>query len=1280
MVPRTNPRARPTIAVPNKKRRQKSPVNRLEIKTPKVKVSARVHPYQIQQKPIPLIPQPYFANLNIILAKDKILERLRKTSFTRVSEGREKWLDLFFEQQQMQHTHPKNTYSQVHLNELTSCSLSDKTDFIISSSMTPRVKDFCHLSQCVTLEFLNLNFEMGVEFVQRTITLPVESVKTPKLSVALVYLYTALLAMLANLAYDTMAVVGFSRRRFSCEFFRPWQFQFKSFIPDFCSGFASKESVKRWRKRPKLPAIFRHPVRSLAVLIILCYSIHLARSTDLNQHNYDAFFRNNMIYAKMGTASLNNQHITYSVKYLPCEKITYLKRMKNIVDNHRKMCEKTVKITDEMDYIDEIAGKDKKFTYLNDKMTLRQGKIACNRIGLSLVEVRTSEQRNDLSEFMDKHNINVTFANIDYDPKSKELYYGSGVVVNPYRPFETVWRIHKNHVYYYTYPGFHNKWYTTTIAKLLTSSKTKNNFAFTYILDKRPNQGTIRLCQEIADNENERGSEKEVGMPLTTNIICEAKPSGTKEQIAITDSWRTSCRENQKQLEQDYYKISKLINSVMPWNLKENVMQDSALYFGQNIFNLEQMAKQRKNKTEKREKRFVDDSIAEAFLENSNVDIHDTWNQILSEVKRDEPHMKLNLQEQLVLTEAEIKSAWKDYIKDFGIEFEELCNIAATYEENSREKYEIIPPDGRSTMDYEDLERVPRGAVGAVLKVLYKAFKMGSLVYQGTKFFNSIEFSTTKSPKDSSYRGDVERDLRNNDRSYGASDFKLPFKSKEQEFMTKAPKIFITMGLEEQNILRKFYFDYDYLYKVAKVLHHIVFDLNYKPPISAVLDKERLMKISDTVYRNVGIRLSGDPALVQPQIQTSNTSFVLLLNIPIENPRKEATIFKVEPIALWHNNTRYITKPRSEYVAFFNSEARYCILTHLEAIQCLLKKHCLTGQAIKKIPIKGLCGISHFSERFNPQNDKSCLYLRDQEHSMFARVYQDKIFISSNPLKTTVLAVNCLSKRLQKTGHDGILPISGIHSVPLPWSCRASTDDGKIEFYPQLTNPRSDPTTVDPIFLIKSGIIKHDHPSSFKRANISKLLLNQVKAADENSNKILIIMLSCTAALFFLLLAATSIAFTVYYNKIRNAKQGQSKQIDKAEIGKPTITKIIEEIDTLELKQPFVPTEPTQNKQISVSSSSSQSGRYQCRKPPLISDINLYEAIIKRDPKVKKKEDKDILLNHDTMKVNGFVDWTIKEVAWEILTDENPDTSDPILATKAKNYIDNFDRAYGEDE
>ena len=160
MVPRTNPRARPTIAVPNKKRRQKSPVKRLEIKTPKVKVSARVHPYQIQQKPIPLIPQPYFANLNIILAKDKILERLRKTSFTRVSEGREKWLDLFFEQQQMQHTHPKKTYSQVHLNELTSCSLSDKTDFIISSSMTPRVKDFCHLSQCVTLEFLNLNFEI----------------------------------------------------------------------------------------------------------------------------------------------------------------------------------------------------------------------------------------------------------------------------------------------------------------------------------------------------------------------------------------------------------------------------------------------------------------------------------------------------------------------------------------------------------------------------------------------------------------------------------------------------------------------------------------------------------------------------------------------------------------------------------------------------------------------------------------------------------------------------------------------------------------------------------------------------------------------------------------------------------------------------------------------------------------------------------------------------------------------------------------------------------------
>ena len=491
---------------------------------------------------------------------------------------------------------------------------------------------------------------------------------------------------------------------------------------------------------------------------------------------------------------------------------------------------------------------------------------------------------------------------------------------------------------------------------------------FTYVLDKRPSFTTIRLSQEVADNENESGNEAKVGTPYITNIICEEKPSGTKEEIAITDSWRMSCRENQIQLEQDYFKISKLINSVMPWNLKENVMQDSALYFGQNIFNLETMAKQMKNESKEKTKRFADDSLAEAFVDNSNIDIHDTWNQILSEVKRDEPHMKLNLQEKLVVTEKEIKSAWKDYIKDFGIQFEELCNIASTYEKNSREKYVMINEEDNLVED--DFERVRRAAVGAVLKVLYKAFKMGSLVYQGTKFFNSIEFGTTKSTKVSSFMSNTERDLRENEAAYGASEFKLPFKSKEQEFLAKAPKIFITMGLEEQNILRQFYFDYDYLYKVAKVLHHIVYDLNYKPPISAVLDRERLKKISDTVYRNVGIRLSEDPALVQPQIQTSNTSFVLLLNIPIENPRKEATIFKVEPIALWHNNTRYTTKPRSEYVAFLDSEARYCVLTHLEAIQCLLKKHCLTGQPIRKIPLKGSCGISHFSERFEPKEDK----------------------------------------------------------------------------------------------------------------------------------------------------------------------------------------------------------------------------------------------------------------------------------------------------------------------
>ena len=115
------------------------------------------------------------------------------------------------------------------------------------------------------------------------------------------------------------------------------------------------------------------------------------------------------------------------------------------------------------------------------------------------------------------------------------------------------------------------------------------------------------------------------------------------------------------------------LKSNLSYGIKENVMQDSALYFGQNIFNLETMAKQMKNESKEKTKRFADDSLAEAFVDNSNIDIHDTWNQILSEVKRDEPHMKLNLQEKLVVTEKEIKSAWKDYIKDFGIQFEELC-------------------------------------------------------------------------------------------------------------------------------------------------------------------------------------------------------------------------------------------------------------------------------------------------------------------------------------------------------------------------------------------------------------------------------------------------------------------------------------------------------------------------------------------------------------------------------------------------------------------------------
>ena len=1129
------------------------------------------------------------------------LSKLERAHPAKMTEARSQW--KIFRQQKGHSKRKPNLYSPEHISKLGNGSNLTKEDFLISFALTPTIKNFCHESQTCEISYTDMQVHPNFEMIQRSEILPVENVKSCALPIAIAYMYMSLRLSLTNMANEFMSLIGYrARSKRTLGFFKPWAWLGKTTIPRICSPFTSKSSMQKQQKRPTAPAWIQHPNRTLLVLtIFILFTARRAKATDLNQHRYKADIRNNFIFNQMGTATINPQTVTYSVKYVPCEKIRYLSHMKTLLDTHALICKRKFKITNPKDYDHEIEAQSKvkageyvlkgSYTLLTDRLDFMAAQKACKRLGLTLLEIHNNDEKDAVATFMSKQNLTVVWANIELKPMYKELVYGSGKIVNPTRPFESAWTNYNNETEHKTLTEILKDYYIYL-----------NDFLLTYHLQEEEEQRSIRLYREQSKNLYEVGPDSAVGKAYVTNVICEKRSGNSHNYKIITDSWRKECNKMHETMTADYDKVATLIDSVMPYKFKSVVNQKSALYFGQDIYTL------------KNERLTLP---TEAPPNADDLDQISSANSSSTDTEPNSANKSKRNAEDFTVTSNQIKDAWKNYTKDWGMSFDQICEIADKYEKDKDKKFEI--DDG--------LKRERRIPIMPMTKVLLAAIKMGALIYEGVKFFNGIK--THSKPNEALYYSKDNNDLRKANLETPDT-FDLPFESINQENLENGPPLFITLANEQLLIIHQFYRDHDYLSNMGKMLHRLAYDLNFRPDVSMVLNKRRMKKIADTIEEQVDIKVTSDPTLVKPVVQTTNASFILILPVPIVDTKKEATLFSITPIPLFQNGIRYNTNPTSKHVAFFNSESRYVSLSPLEMLQCITKPYCQTANQVRKVSIQDTCGISEYSKRFSPRKGSSCVYFKDQDQTTFTKVFQDKIIVSSDPKKTKTFLINCLSKNLQDIGNDGVITQSGVSTLSIPWSCRATLESENVDLYPQLMDPRSDIETANPVTFINESYTPLGYSADFK-----------VRAIETQT----MIIFSTTIILFIIIaLAASTVA---YYIRKRNHSNKDNFTINPAQL----------EIETYN--------EPSET-------SNSSSEKYH-NNSSLTNNVAPHGSGNRND--FRTREELMTLFSKADMKSNNFLDWNTKIIAWE--TTMNPNFADDKELQKAANeYLKRYKQEY----
>ena len=327
----------------------------------------------------------------------------------------------------------------------------------------------------------------------------------------------------------------------------------------------------------------------------------------------------------------------------------------------------------------------------------------------------------------------------------------------------------------------------------------------------------------------------------------------------------------------------------------------------------------------------------------------------------------------------------------------------------------------------------------------------------------------------------------------------------------------------------------NYINLILDILDKL-YNSNYKAQPTDFLTQDHYDAIKYTIHQTYGMTIPKQLRDNKIFLNTDNNSYIMTLAIPLQPDKHNTDLFRITPMPIWRNNTRYTPKiPHKTFGIPRFGTLNFITTTEGELTKCVTNPYCETAKGTQKA-IQPPCGINQFFH-----NNENCFYAKDRQQRNWFHQLENVIYFSIKPNTTAAMHLECSGNPYYGIGTTTQINLNDYGETTIPFNCQAHID-GNI-YRPAIRTLFKHQSKNDQYIRIES---LHPEPHFQLKQNNNSMI---IKNTNTNINK------EPYDTIFYatiiLLLTLTIIALLTLQHR-KNQKQTQhSKNIKEQDIQQP---------------------------------------------------------------------------------------------------------------------------------
>ena len=215
-----------------------------------------------------------------------------------------------------------------------------------------------------------------------------------------------------------------------------------------------------------------------------------------------------------------------------------------------------------------------------------------------------------------------------------------------------------------------------------------------------------------------------------------------------------------------------------------------------------------------------------------------------------------------------------------------------------------------------------------------------------------------------------------------------------------------------------------------------LYNSNYKAQPTDFLTKNQYDAIRFAIYQDHGMIIPKHLRQNKIFLNTDEKNYIMTLAIPLQPHYHKTDLFRITPMPIWHNHTRYIPHiPHSTFGIPKQGTLNFIITTEEELTKCIENSYCETAKGTQKAT-QPPCGINQFFH-----NNENCAYKKDDTQQNWFYQMENVIYFSINPGTIIPMNLECSGNSLNGIATTNQIQLTNYGETTIPFNCQAHIND-----------------------------------------------------------------------------------------------------------------------------------------------------------------------------------------------------------------------------------------------